>query len=99
MAKPFSQCRAIPAVTVSLANRVLPFIRERIKTGGSQDALEYVHALIETAKVQKEHAYLEAKLLEGISAIARGDVREMTAADWDQLRQRHRKSASRRRGS
>jgi Arc/MetJ-type ribon-helix-helix transcriptional regulator len=89
----------MPAVTVALANRVLPFVRAQIRAGGYQDATEYVHALIETAKVQKEHAQLEAQLSEAIDAIERGQVREMTAADWDRLRQRLRKSASRRRSS
>lgn len=40
----------------------------------------------------EERVAIDAKLLVGVEAIERGDVSELTSADWDRLRDRIRGS-------
>jgi Arc/MetJ-type ribon-helix-helix transcriptional regulator len=75
-------------ITIALPESMQSFVEAQAAAGGYSDVGAYVQALI--ADVQKAHARAEmdAKLLDGVEALERGEGRELAAEDWERLRTR-----------
>jgi antitoxin ParD1/3/4 len=84
---------------ISLPEPMKQFVEAQIAAGGFRDASEYVQALIRNAFQAQERAALEAKLLEGIRALDRGEGRVMTDQDWQRLEDRLEEHIRSREGS
>jgi antitoxin ParD1/3/4 len=74
-------------LNVSLPSTMKKYVQERVATGGYGNLSEYVRELIRTEQRQRARSELEALLLEGINS---GPATEMTAEDWEKLRERVR---------
>jgi antitoxin ParD1/3/4 len=72
------------------------YVQERVASGGYGNTSEYVRDLIRAEQKQRAKAELEALLLEGINS---GPATEMTAEDWEQLRERVRQRAKKTKAS
>jgi hypothetical protein len=68
---------------VQLSEATVAFLTEQARAEGLASASEYLAALAAEAEANRDA--LEEKLLQGKNS---GPVREMTAADWDQLKRR-----------
>jgi hypothetical protein len=62
------------------------FVAERVQSEGHAAADSFLLQLLRDAQRGCSRAELEAKLLEGIDALERGEGRPMTSEDWRQLR-------------
>jgi len=70
-------------MNISLPDEMKAFIETQISQDGYASASEYLRALVREAQKRKARQELEAKLLEGLQ----GPVSEMTAEDWQSMRQ------------
>jgi Arc/MetJ-type ribon-helix-helix transcriptional regulator len=77
-------------ITVSLPEPLHAFVEAKAAAEGHGDASAYVRALIAEAQQATLRAEVEEKLLAGVDALDRGEGRELTAADWEQLRTKYR---------
>ncbi len=74
------------SLTISLPESMKEFVDAQVSACGFDSASAYVRDLIERAQIEKERAEIDAKLLEGVEALERGEGREMQASDWAKLR-------------
>jgi Arc/MetJ-type ribon-helix-helix transcriptional regulator len=73
-------------INFHLPEPLASFAQAQAASEGFRNVDEYLTALLRQAQQAKERADLEAKLLEGVAALRRGEKSVMTAAEWDQLR-------------
>ncbi len=69
---------------VSLPDSVQEFVQRQVEEGGYATPSEYIVALIGEAQKRKAKEKVEALLLEGLNS---GPASEMTAQDWEDIRQ------------
>jgi antitoxin ParD1/3/4 len=85
-------------VSISIPDRLRPFIEEQVLRGGYGDVSAYLIALVRDDQQRKARANVEAKLLEGLDS---GDAEPMTDEDWAdierQVRQPHKQRTNHRR--
>jgi antitoxin ParD1/3/4 len=72
----------MPKIEVSLPDEFMEFLQQQVKSGGYEDASEYLQGLIEGERLSQAQLRLEALLMEGLTS---GEPKEMTDADWDDL--------------
>ena len=80
------------SMNVSLPEPLRDFVEEQVQTGGYGTASEYVRELLREAQKQQAQERLELLLLEGLNSPAS----EMTALDWQEIRQEVRERLARR---
>ena len=73
-------------INISLPDNLESFVTTQAAAGGHASVQGFILALLEQARRDEEHGLLEAKLLEGVAELDRGEGRPMTSADWDRLR-------------
>jgi antitoxin ParD1/3/4 len=74
---------AMETVTIALPESLKDFIEAQVAEGGYSGVSEYLQTLIKEDQKRKAEEKLEALLLEGLNS---GEPREMTAADWQEIR-------------
>jgi hypothetical protein len=72
-------------IRVDLPPDLERFVADEARAQGHLAADDFVIHLLRQAQRAKQQAELEAKLLEGVEALDRGEGRPMTAADWEAL--------------
>ena len=78
-------------VNISLPETLKSFLDKEVKEGGYSTTSEYLRTLIRQAQKQKVQEVLEAQLLEGLAS---GQATEMTAKDWQAIRQEVKSSVA-----
>jgi antitoxin ParD1/3/4 len=77
-------------MNIALPDSLKEYVLRQVADGGYASASEYLRELIRSDQKQKAQERLEALLLEGLQS---GEAREITAADWAELKrqvwQRH----------
>jgi antitoxin ParD1/3/4 len=71
------------SVSVTLSETLKEFVDRQVAAGGYGSADQYIQALLREAQKQKARERVEELLLEGV----RADKTEMTAGDWEAMRQ------------
>ena len=74
------------ALYMELPDEVMDFVRAEAAAKGLNDASSYVVALIKQERIRKVREELADLLDEGL----RGEMNEITDADWQELRERIR---------
>lgn len=77
-------------ITISLPDQLHAFIVAKAAADGHGDVSAYVRALIAEAQQASFRAELERKLLAGVEALDQGQGRELSTADWEDLRNKYR---------
>jgi antitoxin ParD1/3/4 len=72
-------------MNISLPEPMRAYVEQQVAQGGYSTASEYIRQLVREDQKRAAKQRLESLLMEGIES---GPSREMTAADWDDLRQR-----------
>lgn len=83
----------LTSMTVSLPATQKAYVKAQAAATGCSTPSEYVRRLIHADQKAREQEELERKLLEGLDSPSR----ELTAADWRELRSTLRKKLTRRR--
>lgn len=80
---------SVETLTISLPESMRTFIESQVAEGGYDTASEYIQALLREAQKRKAKEKVEGLLLEGLQS---GESVEMSAQDWEDIRQevRHR---------
>ena len=71
------------SMNISLPESLRDWVQERVANEGYGTASEYLRELIREDQKRKAHEELDRKLLEAIKS---GEAKEMTGADWKQIR-------------
>ena len=69
---------------ISLPESLTAFVEQQIASGKYATAEQYLGALIEADQKQKAREHLETLIQEGLDS---GPASEMTAQDWEHIRQ------------
>jgi len=78
-------------LNISLPDSMRAYIEQKVAQGGYSTASEFVRQLVRDDQKRAAQERLEGLLIEGIES---GPSHELTAADWDNLRQRvHQRQA------
>jgi len=72
----------LTSMTVSLPATQKDYVKEQATASGCSTPSEYIRRLIHADQKAREQEDLERKILEGLDS----PVRQMTAADWKDLR-------------
>jgi antitoxin ParD1/3/4 len=72
-------------MNVALPENLKEYVLQQVAGGGYSSVSEYVRELIRSDQKRKAQERLETALLEGLD---NGDLRELNAQDWDELRRR-----------
>jgi len=83
-------------LNVSMPGAMKKYVQERVASGGYGNTSEYVRDLIRAEQKQRAKAELEALIMEGLNS---GPSTEMTAEDWERLRERVRQRAKKSKAS
>jgi Arc/MetJ-type ribon-helix-helix transcriptional regulator len=73
-------------IDLPLTEPLEQFIAQRVAAGGFASGKDYILALLEQTRQAEERAAMEAKLLDGIAALDRGEGQPMTVNNWERLR-------------
>ncbi|BAY24071.1 putative addiction module antidote protein, CopG/Arc/MetJ family [Calothrix sp. NIES-2100] len=71
------------------------YIEKQVAQGGYSSVSEYFRELVRPDQKQRAKERLETMLLEGLNS---GDATEMTATDWEDIRQTIRERINKRQG-
>ena len=85
----------MPTLTISLPEKMKEFIESEVTLGSYGTVSEYLRALVRDAQNQRTNAKLDELLLEGLQS----EVKDMTAQDWEEMRQEIKARHSRRRSA
>jgi len=69
---------------ISLPESLTAFVEQQVASGKYSSVEEYLGALIEADQKQKAREHLETLIQEGLDS---GPASEMTAQDWEHIRQ------------
>ena len=72
---------------ISLPESLAAFVEQQVASGKYASIEQYLGALIEADQKQKAREHLEALIQEGVDS---GPATEMTAQDWEHIRQEGR---------
>lgn len=72
------------------------YVEEQVAQGGYSSVSEYFRELVRQDQKQRAKEHLETMLLEGLSS---GEPTEMTATDWEDIRQTIRERIDKRQGT
>lgn len=82
-------------MNISLPDTMRDYVEEQVKTQGYSSASEYFRELVRQDQKRKASERLETMLLEGLNSGAKS---EMTAQDWEEIRQSVRNKIAKRQG-
>jgi len=80
-------------MNIALPHEMKGFVRDEVKGGGYSSTSEYIRDLIRQEQRRKDEVRLETLLIEGLDS---GPMQEMSAKDWDTLRDRLKQRHSKR---
>ncbi|KAB8316899.1 type II toxin-antitoxin system ParD family antitoxin [Tolypothrix campylonemoides VB511288] len=72
------------SINISLPDSMRAYVEQQVASGGYSSASEYFRELVRQDQKRKANERLEAMLLEGLNS---GTATEMTAQDWEDIRQ------------
>ena len=76
-------------MNISLPDSLKEYVKERAAQTDHSNPSDYVRALIRQDKKNQTQEHLQQLLLDGLNS---GDLKEMTADDWKEIRQQvHKK--------
>lgn len=84
------------SMNISLPDSMRTYVEEQVASGGYSTVSEYFRELVRQDQKSKAQERLETLLLEGINS---GTATEITAQDWEDIRQAVRKRIGKRQGS
>ena len=84
------------SMNISLPDSMRTYVEEQVASGGYSTVSEYFRELVRQDQKCKAQERLETLLLEGINS---GTATEITAQDWEDIRQAVRKRIGKRQGS
>ncbi|MCC5636398.1 type II toxin-antitoxin system ParD family antitoxin [Nostoc sp. CHAB 5844] len=84
------------SINISLPDAMRAYVEEQVAQGGYSSVSEYFRELVRQDQKQRAKERLETMLLEGLNS---GDATEMTAQEWEDIRQTVRKRISKRQGT
>jgi antitoxin ParD1/3/4 len=77
-------------LNLSLPDSLAEFVAEQVTAQGYASATDYVLDLVRKAQRVVAERELERLVLPALESLDRGEGKEMTADDWERLRQRLR---------
>ncbi len=83
-------------MNISLPDSMRTYVEEQVGKGGYSSVSEYFRELVRQDQKRKATENLEAMLLEGLNS---GSATEMTAQDWEDIRQAIREKIVKQQGS
>jgi antitoxin ParD1/3/4 len=84
------------SINISLPDTMRAYIEEQVAQGGYSSVSEYFRELVRQDQKQRAKERLEKMLLEALNS---GDATEMTATDWEDIRQTIRERMNKRQGT
>ncbi|MCE2905008.1 MAG: type II toxin-antitoxin system ParD family antitoxin [Anabaena sp. CoA2_C59] len=81
------------SMNISLPDTMGDYIEEQVAQGGYSSASEYFRELVRQDQKQRANERLQTMLLEGLNS---GNATEMTAQDWEDIRQAVREKTNKR---
>ncbi|HAA31861.1 MAG TPA: type II toxin-antitoxin system ParD family antitoxin [Cyanobacteria bacterium UBA8553] len=72
------------SINISLPDAMRSYVEEQVAQGGYSTVSEYFRELIRLDQKRKAQERLETLLLEGLES---GEATEITATDWEDIRQ------------
>ncbi|MDM3852818.1 MAG: type II toxin-antitoxin system ParD family antitoxin [Aphanizomenon gracile PMC627.10] len=81
------------SMNISLPDTMRDYIEEQVAQGGYSSASEYFRELVRQDQKQRANERLQTMLLEGLNS---GNATEMTAQDWEDIRQAVREKTNKR---
>jgi hypothetical protein len=79
------------SLNIDLPEPMKKFVDDEAAACGLRGPGDYIRSLIEQAYLARSRKETEARLLVGIEQLERGESSEMTAADFDKLRENLRR--------
>jgi antitoxin ParD1/3/4 len=74
----------VKSINISLPDTMRAYVEEQVAQGGYSSVSEYFRELVRQDQKQRVQERLETMLLEGLNS---KDATEMTATDWEDIRQ------------
>lgn len=84
------------SMNISLPDTMRTYVESQVASGGYSTVSEYFRELVRQDQKRKAQERLETLLLEGIDS---GTATEITAQDWENIRQTVRQRIAQRQGS
>ena len=84
------------SMNISLPDSMRTYVEEQVASGGYSTVSEYFRELVRQDQKRKAQERLETLLLKGIDS---GTATEITAQDWEDIRQAVRQRIAKRQGS
>lgn len=84
------------SINISLPEAMRAYVEEQVAQGGYSSVSEYFRELVRQDQKQRAKERLETMLIEGLNS---GDATEMTAQEWEDIRQAVRERISKRQGT
>ncbi|MBE9055202.1 type II toxin-antitoxin system ParD family antitoxin [Sphaerospermopsis sp. LEGE 08334] len=72
------------SINISLPDTMRAYVEELVAQGGYSSVSEYFRELVRQDQKQRAKEQLQTMLLEGLNS---GEATEMTAQDWEDIRQ------------
>jgi antitoxin ParD1/3/4 len=74
----------VKSINISLPDAMRSYVEEQVAQGGYSTVSEYFRELIRLDQKRRAQERLESLLLEGLES---GEATQMTATDWEDIRQ------------
>ena len=84
------------SMNISLPDTMRDYIEQQVAQGGYSSVSEYFRELVRQDQKQRAKEQLETMLLEGLNS---GEATEMTAQEWEDIRQAVRDKINKRQGT
>ena len=81
------------SMNISLSDTMRDYIEEQVAQGGYSSVSEYFRKLVRQDQKLRANERLQTMLLEGLNS---GNATEMTAQDWEDIRQAVREKTNKR---
>ncbi|MFO5528234.1 MAG: type II toxin-antitoxin system ParD family antitoxin [Cuspidothrix sp.] len=84
------------SINISLPDTMRTYVEQLVAQGGYSSISEYFRELVRQDQKQRAKEQLQTMLLEGLNS---GEATEMTAHDWEDIRQAVRNKINKRQGT
>ncbi|MFO5493048.1 MAG: type II toxin-antitoxin system ParD family antitoxin [Cuspidothrix sp.] len=84
------------SINISLPDTMRTYVEQLVAQGGYSSVSEYFRELVRQDQKQRAKEQLQTMLLEGLNS---GEATEMTAQDWEDIRQAVRNKINKRQGT
>ena len=84
------------SINISLPDTMRTYVEQLVAQGGYSSISEYFRELVRQDQKQRAKEQLQTMLLEGLNS---GNATEMTAQDWEDIRQAVRNKINKRQGT